>query len=78
MEFIIYTASGVGKYYYDPDQDKPCKNAYLNGSKGVYPFSVDINTAQDFLDLMQECNNDIVVENKPQGCSICIYDGYIE
>lgn len=77
MQFKIYAASGIGNYFISEDQDKPCKNAFLNGSKDGYPFSVELNTAQDFIDLIDEAG-DIVMYKRRNGAVICIYDDYIE
>lgn len=74
MQFKIYTASGLGSVYYGDNSVSPCKKAFLNGSTDNLPFSIELNTLQDVLELMQEVHNKLVMSED----TICIYDDYIE
>jgi hypothetical protein len=78
VKFIIYETS-VGRYGYDIETKKPCKNATyvrkLDGCNAYTEYTIEINSINDIIALIKEVDTDIIISGNN---IIEIYDDYRE
>jgi hypothetical protein len=78
MKFIIYETS-VGRYGYDTETKKPCKNAIhtrkIDGSNAYTEYKIELNSIDDIMALIKEVDTDIIISGDN---IIEIYNDYRE